>query len=480
MKKVITLIVVLLCVSMSLLACGGKNTGTGDNKQTQAQMSWQEQYELGIRLLNEGKYEDAILAFQAAIQIDPKNVDAYLSLAEVHMQMGNSNKAQSVLQDGVDRCGEGSYDIFISIATKYEIILNVGGQEMTEETMTWDEYIEKGDQLIADGDYDAAIRAYEDAIAQEEEEPEPYIGIAKVHAQKGEIDKAIAVLQQGYDACRSDYDRDKILEYAKELGYVLDDNGELVKFDEEAFLANASIYEQLDYFMNKGNNADHWCFEQGVLLDGVDSRNITLEDVAALSVRMGWGEMTRSVENDSQDVVKTEWARAVLPFASAYRYLDSPGTAFENLLVGLESINTNIPAHYNQHIVDGWAAKPAVGIYDIHIGDSLESVLASLGWEYADEIGAVIRASEASSIGDYDQWYRRVDVQDWTKLNPGEKEYEQIAIQRMNTDVRSIEIRCTMDFAEGDTPSRGISVEFYFDPTEGYILRGIALTQWAS
>ena len=120
MKKVITLIVVLLCVSMSLLACGGKNTGTGDNKQTQAQMSWQEQYELGIRLLNEGKYEDAILAFQAAIQIDPKNVDAYLSLAEVHMQMGNSNKAQSVLQDGVDRCGEGSYDIFISIATKYE------------------------------------------------------------------------------------------------------------------------------------------------------------------------------------------------------------------------------------------------------------------------------------------------------------------------------------------------------------------------
>ncbi|MFR4014766.1 MAG: tetratricopeptide repeat protein, partial [Oscillospiraceae bacterium] len=38
---------------------------------------WQTQYDLGVRYLSEGNYEEAILAFEAAIKIDPKNADAY-------------------------------------------------------------------------------------------------------------------------------------------------------------------------------------------------------------------------------------------------------------------------------------------------------------------------------------------------------------------------------------------------------------------
>ena len=37
---------------------------------------WQAKYDLGVRYLSEGKYEEAILAFTAAIEIDPKNADA--------------------------------------------------------------------------------------------------------------------------------------------------------------------------------------------------------------------------------------------------------------------------------------------------------------------------------------------------------------------------------------------------------------------
>ena len=33
---------------------------------------WQEKYDLGIRYLNEGKYDEAVIAFTAAIDIDPK------------------------------------------------------------------------------------------------------------------------------------------------------------------------------------------------------------------------------------------------------------------------------------------------------------------------------------------------------------------------------------------------------------------------
>ena len=46
-----------------LCACGKKETAA----------TWQEQYDLGVRYLSEGNYEEAIIAFTAAIEIDPKN-----------------------------------------------------------------------------------------------------------------------------------------------------------------------------------------------------------------------------------------------------------------------------------------------------------------------------------------------------------------------------------------------------------------------
>ena len=36
-------------------------------------LDWQTQYDLGVRYLSEGNYEEAILAFEAAIEIDPRN-----------------------------------------------------------------------------------------------------------------------------------------------------------------------------------------------------------------------------------------------------------------------------------------------------------------------------------------------------------------------------------------------------------------------
>ncbi|MFQ8837640.1 MAG: tetratricopeptide repeat protein [Oscillospiraceae bacterium] len=44
---------------------------------------WQTQYDLGVRYLSEGIMKKAILAFEAAIEIDPRNADAYLKLAQV-------------------------------------------------------------------------------------------------------------------------------------------------------------------------------------------------------------------------------------------------------------------------------------------------------------------------------------------------------------------------------------------------------------
>ena len=51
----------------------------------QKQSVWQEQYDLGMRYLNERNYEEAILAFMSAIEIDPRQADAYVYLTQAYL-----------------------------------------------------------------------------------------------------------------------------------------------------------------------------------------------------------------------------------------------------------------------------------------------------------------------------------------------------------------------------------------------------------
>ena len=49
----------------------GLANGEWSEGEQVASLDWQGQYDLGIRLLGEGKYEEAIIAFTAAIEIAP-------------------------------------------------------------------------------------------------------------------------------------------------------------------------------------------------------------------------------------------------------------------------------------------------------------------------------------------------------------------------------------------------------------------------
>jgi len=127
----------LLLLGLGLCACGQGRTDSNE------QMTWQEQYDLGVRYLEEGNYEEAIIAFTAAIEIDPKqapayvgrgdayigsgeteenlaaaladyetvigldeaNVDAYLGLADVYIRMGEYEKAYQTLKDALEKTG---------------------------------------------------------------------------------------------------------------------------------------------------------------------------------------------------------------------------------------------------------------------------------------------------------------------------------------------------------------------------------------
>ena len=93
MKRILTCMMVCLFLALLLgLAACGKSP----------EEKWQEQYELGMKYVSEGNYEEAVLAFTAAIEIDPKNVDAYMGLADIYENRQDYGSLRSILQQGVE------------------------------------------------------------------------------------------------------------------------------------------------------------------------------------------------------------------------------------------------------------------------------------------------------------------------------------------------------------------------------------------
>ena len=100
-KRIVAMLLAMLLV-LGLCACGSKaETAPVEETPVEQAPTWQEQYDLGIRYLSEGNYKEAIIAFEAAIKIDPKRAEGYLSLAEAYTGMGDVEAAKKTLEDAL-------------------------------------------------------------------------------------------------------------------------------------------------------------------------------------------------------------------------------------------------------------------------------------------------------------------------------------------------------------------------------------------
>lgn len=132
MKNLYSLLLSLTLL-LGLCACG------------QAAATWQEQYDLGVKYLSDGNYEEAIIAFTAAIEIDPQQPLAYIGRGDAYIGSGE-----------------------------------------TEENLA------------------AAQVDYEQAIALDETNPEVYLKAAEVYLALDMKEAARNILKQGYEITHDD------------------------------------------------------------------------------------------------------------------------------------------------------------------------------------------------------------------------------------------------------------------------------------
>lgn len=178
MKRIIY---VMLALVLLLCSCGQPST-TGEEENNTP--TWQEQYDLGIRYLSEGNYEEAIIAFTAAIEIDPKQAPAYVGRGDAYVLFGE-----------------------------------------TEENLT------------------AAQADYEKAVELDEANSEAYLGLADVYIRQGEYDKALEILRNGIEKVG---ENQAITDKLAEVENLADSNADPSEDNESNESTTAFVDETLD------------------------------------------------------------------------------------------------------------------------------------------------------------------------------------------------------------------------------------------
>lgn len=89
------------------------------------------QMDSGVKSLMEGKYEEAVPAFEKVVQLEPENIDSRLVLAETYITLDRTDDAINILEDVINLSPERA-EPYISIA---QIHINRGDYESALEIL---------------------------------------------------------------------------------------------------------------------------------------------------------------------------------------------------------------------------------------------------------------------------------------------------------------------------------------------------------
>ena len=158
------LFLAVVCGFVAVMAIGGNREGNA-----------QEQLSLGERYLAEMDYERAVAAFEMAIELEPRNIDAYIGLFEAYEGLGNTDLALEALETAREKIQElvregealpdSAAEVYLMLVHMYE---EAGNYEearlLLEEALSvtdsaelqeiWEAYMPEVEFSLAAGEYE--------------------------------------------------------------------------------------------------------------------------------------------------------------------------------------------------------------------------------------------------------------------------------------------------------------------------------------
>lgn len=148
---------------------------------------------MAIRYLSEDNFEQAILAFHAVLEIDPKNVDAYKGLATAYVMTDEPDKAKDILRQGIDKTKEQA-DLKLALSGVY---LSLGEVAPAEELLKELTEAEKIDL--------SAYRAYVNMLTEQNRDDEAVALLLKA-AERDDVPYGILTMLADIYIRRNDKD----------------------------------------------------------------------------------------------------------------------------------------------------------------------------------------------------------------------------------------------------------------------------------
>lgn len=240
----ITLVVIVIAVIAGIILYNNSDT-----------VKLKKQLDLGEKYLAEMNYEEAVVAFNQAIEIDPRSADAYLGLADAHLGMGDEEAAFAALEAGYEAIGDERLkeriDEMRAAAIEREREAAEAAAEREREAAEENERIaerveEIGNFIILetpinseDSDehfltYDQ-IEAFCRPLVEELEmyleqgtgdwEVSAWIYLADLYCHMGELDKCLETRRRGYEATGDEELNPEGDYYEGEAGVIYDEYG---------------------------------------------------------------------------------------------------------------------------------------------------------------------------------------------------------------------------------------------------------------
>lgn len=108
--------------------------------------AWQEKYELGVRYLSEGNYQEAIIAFTSAIEIDSRQANPYVGRGDAYTMIARE------LSHGItdpDQLGSEALDAYQNAIRDYQAAIERDKTNTGAYQKIANDYIEMGDTTAA-------------------------------------------------------------------------------------------------------------------------------------------------------------------------------------------------------------------------------------------------------------------------------------------------------------------------------------------